>query len=132
MTRARRRARRVRYGQGETMRKLIWGCAAGGVVVVCCALAAADHAVRYPQSFIGRVLHGASHVAACANPYTGFGPVLERLKSANDTKPGEVAIDVDGVPGDPTPDGAPDAAAAAGPIDAPERSAPIVIPATER
>lgn len=114
------------------MRKLIWGCAAGAVVVACCAVWAAHHAAHHPQSLIGRVLHGASHVAACANPYAGFSNVLARLKSANETKPDEVAIDVDGLPADPTPEGAPEAPAVAGPIDAPKDAAPIVIPESDR
>lgn len=114
------------------MRKLIWGCVAGGAVVACCAVWAAHHAAHHPRSVIGRVLHGASHAAAYANPYTGFSAVLARLKSANDTKPDEVAIDVEGLPGEPTPEGEPEVPAAAGPIDAPKDAAPIVIPETER
>lgn len=109
------------------MRKLIWGCAASGALAICGAFAAAHHAVRHPSSLVGRALHGASHVAAYANPYSGFAPLLAQLHALTSVAKDEVAVEVEGVPSDPTPEAAPEPHAG-GPIEAPAGAAPIVIP----
>lgn len=112
------------------MRKLIWGCAASGALAVCGAFAAAHHAVHHPTSPVGRALHGATHIVAYANPYSGFTPVLARFHSVCGLEANEVAVDVEGVPADPTPEAGD--TPVAGPIEAPKDEAPIVIPEAEK
>jgi hypothetical protein len=104
------------------MRKFCWGFGIAGVLMLTGVVAAAHHAARFPHSFIGRVLHGASHVAAKLNPAAGFGPVLAHLEKQNKAAAG----DIEGVPADPEP--ADDPAPA---TDGVSSSAPIVIPDDE-
>jgi hypothetical protein len=110
------------------MRKVIWGCTACAVLVAVAAVAAANHAARYPHSFIGRVLHGASHVAARLTPAVGFSQVLARTQCTNP----DVIASVEGIPDEPEavcePAPMPTESVEPQPAQQELSSAPIVIP----
>jgi hypothetical protein len=116
------------------MRKVFWGCTACAVLFGVAVLAAANHAARYPHSLIGRVLHGASHLAARLNPVAGFGPVLARMERSGS----DVIASVEGIPDEPeaVPEAPPEPVDNAEPIKGPESeeppAAPIVIPDDDR
>jgi hypothetical protein len=69
-----------------------------GVFVLGATALASHYAARHPQSFIGRVMHGASYAASKLTPASGFGPVLAALEK----KPVE-HDEVEGIPADPEP-----------------------------
>lgn len=85
------------------MRKLFWGCAFASAMLAFGSYTAASYAVKHPTSFLGRALHGASHVAACINPYKGFSPVVKRMQSAGSVHKEEVCVESEGVPAEPQP-----------------------------
>jgi hypothetical protein len=109
------------------MRKVFWLSTGCGVLMVFGVVATANHAARYPRSIIGRVLHGASHIAARLSPMTGFAPMLAKSQITT----GDVIAGVDGIPEEPEP--VPEAVAPAEKTDPAEVSAaPIVIPDEDR
>jgi hypothetical protein len=101
------------------MRKVIWGCTVCAVLVIVGVVAAANHAARCPNSVIGRVLHGASHMAARMSPAAGFAEVLARSQPAEP----DVIASVEGIPDEP--EAVPEQAPA---VSEERSSAPIVIP----
>ncbi len=109
------------------MRKVFWLSTGCGVLLVVGVVATANHAARYPHSIIGRVLHGATHIAARLSPMTGLAPVLAQAQLST----GDVIATVDGIPEEPEP--VPEAAGADKNEPAAEVSAaPIVIPDEDR
>jgi hypothetical protein len=103
------------------MRKLFWGSAACGMTLAAAVLVTACYAHHHPSSFVGRVLHGASHFAAQVNPFTGFRAVLARLNAdSRDVSPEAVATT------EPVP--AEDDQPPVIEQPAPTQAAPIVIP----
>ena len=84
------------------MRKLAWGLGLCGAFVLSMAFWSSFYAGRHPDSFVGRVMHGASKASAALNPISGFGPVLAHLDKKEEMKahPDEVE---ENVPPDPEP-----------------------------
>jgi hypothetical protein len=103
------------------MRKMFWGFGICGAMLTAAVVASANHAARHPNSFIGRVMHGASYAASKLNPAAGFGPVLASLK-----KKDMPAEEVEGIPDDPVP--IDDASARESVNTLPAVTAAIVIP----
>jgi hypothetical protein len=114
-------------GQGH-VRKLAWGLAVCGLFVMGATLWSSNYAARHPESLLGKVMHGASHVASQLTPATGFGPVLAAMQK----KP-TPHDEVDGIPAEPEPvDAAPGGEAKfEAEQDAVATAAPIVIPEEE-
>ncbi len=94
------------------MRKLFWTCMLCGVMLAGGVISTAHFAVHHPDSLVGRVLHGASHVAGVINPVIGFTPLgsqdhstvalaEEQSADAGDNEPWQ--IDPVAVPDDPIP-----------------------------
>jgi hypothetical protein len=91
------------------MRKLFWTCLFSGVVLAGGVISTAHFAVHHPDSAIGRVLHGASHVASVVNPLIGLTPLshdeytLAEEQSADKDDPDVWQVDPVAVPDDPVP-----------------------------
>jgi hypothetical protein len=94
------------------MRKLFWTSLTCGVVLAGGVISTASFAVRHPESVIGRVLHGASYVAALVNPVSGLTPLAKQAREADSTieeqsaENGETEVwqpDPVAVPEDPIP-----------------------------
>jgi hypothetical protein len=67
------------------MRKLFWTCLTCGVLLAGGVISTASFAVRHPESVIGRVLHGASYVAAIVNPVSGLTPLAKHARDTDAT-----------------------------------------------
>jgi hypothetical protein len=120
------------------MRKLFWTCMFSGVVLAGGVISTAHFAVHHPDSAIGRVLHGASHIASIVNPVIGLTPLADHARAVSaaeeQSEQGESdvwQVDPVPVPDDPVPVAADDFNAKApepGPIVvANSGTAPIVI-----
>jgi hypothetical protein len=112
------------------MRKVFWGSTACAVLVVVGVVATANHAARCPHSVIGRVLHGASYLAARMSPAASVAQVLAHT----DCTAPDVIGRVDGIPDDPeaAPEQTPAATDDAPMVNEERSSAPIVIPEDDR
>jgi hypothetical protein len=120
------------------MRKLLWTCMFSGVLLSGGVISTAYFAVHHPDSLIGRVLFGASHIASVINPVIGLTPLAKHadaMASAEEQcADGEQEVwqlDPIAVPDDPVPAAGEEANAQApepGPIVvANNGTAPIVI-----
>jgi hypothetical protein len=114
-----------------------------GVVLAGGVISTAHFAVHHPNSIIGRVLHGASHVAAVVNPVVGLTPLGDHVRAMGTEEASEQAGEAEPwladpvpVPDDPVPVAGEDASPKAqdpGPIVVAEGgTAPIVICEDER
>jgi hypothetical protein len=76
-----------------------------GVMLSGGVICTAYFAVHHPQSVIGRVLHGASHVAALVNPVSGLTPLARHAEARHATAEEQAAEagESDHFPTDPVP-----------------------------
>jgi hypothetical protein len=85
------------------MRKLFWTCMFSGVVLAGGVISTAHFAVHHPDSMVGRVLHGASHVASVVNPVIGLTPLAKHARAMEAAEEQSAQDDTDAWQADPVP-----------------------------